>query len=136
MTRQGDFEASGQSELFGKPSNGLQSAPAPDYAKQALHSQLVKLGDMMGDGLHHEPDGKWITKEYRRVARALGYGPARTNNTAAINQAVTARLATLGCPKCGGQLKQTRSGAKRAACVACGAKFQFKAAKSPAAAQA
>ncbi len=26
--------------------------------KADLHRQLVRLGDMMGDGLHHEPDGK------------------------------------------------------------------------------
>jgi len=30
-----------------------------------LLAQLVKLGDMMGDGLHNEPDGKWIEREYR-----------------------------------------------------------------------
>lgn len=37
-----------------------------------LLNQLVKLGDMMGDGLHHEPDGKWIEKEYRKIAKQLG----------------------------------------------------------------
>lgn len=36
---------------------------------ESLHHRLIKLGDMMGDGLHHE-DGS-ITREYRKVARAL-----------------------------------------------------------------
>lgn len=30
-----------------------------------LHEQLIKLGDMMGDGLHHEDGGKWIEREYK-----------------------------------------------------------------------
>ncbi len=32
-----------------------------------LNNQLIKLGDMMGDGLHHESDGKWISIEYKKV---------------------------------------------------------------------
>ena len=40
-----------------------------------LHQQLIRLGDMIGDGLHLEPDGKWIEKEYRSVAIALGLKP-------------------------------------------------------------
>ena len=36
-----------------------------------LYRQLVKLGDMMGDGLHHEPDGKWIEKEYNKICKVL-----------------------------------------------------------------
>lgn len=31
-----------------------------------LYGQLVKLGDMMGDGLHHEPGGKWISRDYKK----------------------------------------------------------------------
>lgn len=92
---------------------------------QRLHDQLVKLGDMMGDGLHLEPDGKWIAKEYRKVARALGYGVARSSNAEEINKAMTEALKTARCRKCDGQLKQTKSGSLRAAC-ACGAKYQFK----------
>lgn len=33
--------------------------------------QFCRLGEMMGDGLHHEPDGKWIVKEYRKLAKIL-----------------------------------------------------------------
>ena len=34
-------------------------------------NQFCRLGEMMGDGLHHEPDRKWISKEYRRLSRIL-----------------------------------------------------------------
>lgn len=36
-----------------------------------LHRQLIKLGDMMGDGLHYESDGKWIEKEYTKICKIL-----------------------------------------------------------------
>lgn len=100
--------------------------------KDYLHKQLVKLGDMMGDGLHLEPDGKWISKEYRRVANALGYNipSSRKSNVEGINAAMSEALKTSKC-KCGGELKQTRSGSYRAQCIAqgCDKKYQFKARK-------
>ena len=40
-------------------------------ALDQLNNQLIKLGDMMGDGLHHESDGKWISTEYKRVFEAI-----------------------------------------------------------------
>lgn len=99
--------------------------PDKDY----LHRQLIKLGDMMGDGLHLEPDGKWISQEYRRVAKALGYpvSPSRKSNVAGINEAMKEALKTAKC-QCGGKLKQTRSGSYRAKCIApnCTNKYQFK----------
>lgn len=32
--------------------------------EELLEDRLVRLGDMMGDGLHLEPSGKWIEREY------------------------------------------------------------------------
>ena len=95
--------------------------------KAHLHSQLVKLGDMMGDGLHHEPDGKWIEREYRQVLKALGLLPKvkRRSNVDAINEAMTRRVADVRCGSCEGQLKQTRSGSKRAKCEGCGSRWKL-----------
>ncbi|WP_233979584.1 hypothetical protein [Pectobacterium versatile] len=96
-----------------------------------LHRQLVKLGDMIGDGLHYESDGKWIPKEYRRVAKALGYDMPATKNphneemTIEINARMAARISEVSCKACGGELKQVRSGSMRASCKKCGAKFQL-----------
>lgn len=93
--------------------------------KEILHSQLVKLGDMMGDGLHHEPDGKWISDEYRKICKALGYiKPSKIDNSS-IDGKMAERVSSVSCKKCGGELKQTRSGSMRAKCLRCGAKFQL-----------
>lgn len=89
-----------------------------------LHNQLIKLGDMLGDGLGDEPDGAWIRKEYKSTLRALGY-TTRANNVDAINKSVATFLAKTNCP-CGGRLVQTRSGAKKAACIVCRAKYVLK----------
>jgi hypothetical protein len=96
----------------------------------ALHRQLIRLGDMMGDGQHHERGGAWIAKEYRATAKALGYGPPRkprVNRGDQIDTAMKARLAVVRCEYCDGPLVQTRAGAKRARCLAsnCRGLFQL-----------
>ena len=96
-----------------------------DDAKAGLHRQLIQLGDMMGDGLHHEPDGYWIPKEYKRILRALGIAPKRKSNSEQINNLMTKRVEDVRCKSCGGQLKQTRSGSMRAKCEGCGSRFQL-----------
>lgn len=90
-----------------------------------LHNQLVKLGDMMGDGLHHEPDGKWINREYKQTLKALGMLPKKANNSEVINARMIERVNDVPCGKCQGKLKQTRSGSKRAVCISCGGKWQL-----------
>jgi hypothetical protein len=92
-------------------------------AKKRLHDQLIKLGDMMGDGLHHESDGKWISREYTKTLRALGMMPKKNNDV--LNKRMSERTESVSCGKCQGQLKQTRSGSKRAICDGCGAKWQL-----------
>ena len=102
-----------------------------DDNKADLHRQLTHLGDMIGDGLHHEPGGKWISQEYVQVARALGIAmpstrkPRLESETQAINTLMTERVRQVRCTKCGGELKQTRSGSTRAICGECGLKFSL-----------
>jgi len=93
--------------------------------KDHLHNQLVKLGEMMGDGLHHEPDGRWISAEYKRVCKALGYIKPKKKDSNAIDERMKQRTADVACLKCGGKLKQSRSGSMRAECQGCGSKFQL-----------
>ncbi len=93
--------------------------------KNRLHNQLIKLGEMMGDGLHLEPGGKWIEKEYKLAAKALGLLPKKKNNNAAINERMIQRVKECQCGKCHGQLSQTRKGSKRAQCAQCGTKWQL-----------
>lgn len=37
--------------------------------RDRLHQQLIKLGDMMGDGLHYEDPS--ISREYKRICKIL-----------------------------------------------------------------
>lgn len=95
--------------------------------KSDLHRQLVKLGDMLGDGLDLEPGGKWIRRDYRKIAIALGYiNPSkRTSNRPAINALMEERVQECPCKECGGELKQTRSGSMRAKCQSCERIYQL-----------
>ena len=94
--------------------------------KDFLHRQLVKLGDMMADGLHYEPGGKWIEKEYGKILRALGYdAPIRKNNSKNINELMIDRVKSVKCGECSGDLKQVRSGSMVAKCINCGAKYRL-----------
>lgn len=90
-----------------------------------LHRQLIKLGDMIGDGLADEPGGAWINREYKQTLRALGLVAPRRNRGPQIDERMRQRVAEVACAACGGALKQTRAGSARAKCSACGALFQL-----------
>jgi hypothetical protein len=90
-----------------------------------LHRQLIRLGDMMGDGQHLEPGGKWIEREYAQILKALGIKrPARARDTGKIDELMVARLADVPCA-CGGVLRQARKGSMVGTCPACGSKYQL-----------
>ena len=93
-----------------------------DKSEDFLYNQLIKLGDMMGDGLHLEPDGKWIEKEYRRIAKVLGLLPKR--DTSSIDEFMNKRIKEVKC-NCGGDLKQVRKGSFVAKCISCGNKYRL-----------
>ena len=64
-----------------------------DNNDEFLWNNLVKLGDMMGDGLHLESDGKWIEKEYKKTLLLLGLLPKQKRNTADIDEYMRQRVA-------------------------------------------
>lgn len=89
-----------------------------------LLDQLVKLGDMMGDGLHYEEP--WIAREYEKIARRLYpdvYRERQQKKNKAINARMTELLSRKKCV-CGGALKQTRSGSTKCKCPDCGRMFK------------
>lgn len=100
-----------------------------------LHSQLVRLGDMIGDGLDLEPGGTWIRQEYRRITAALGIKLPRRPNAPMpekLKQEINSRMATRcqheRCPHCKlerATLKQTRSGSMSARCTICGRSYKL-----------
>jgi hypothetical protein len=90
-----------------------------------LHRQLIRLGDMMGDGVHLEPGGKWIEREYAHILKALGIKrPSRPRDTAKIDEMMVARIKEVPCA-CGGALKQARKGSMVGVCTVCGSKYQL-----------
>jgi hypothetical protein len=90
-----------------------------------LHRQLIRLGDMMGDGQHLEPGGKWIEREYAQILKALGVKrPARPRDAAKIDARMVDRIKEVPCA-CGGALKQARKGSMVGVCQSCGAKYQL-----------
>lgn len=89
-----------------------------------LLNQLVKLGDMMGDGLHNEPDGKWIEREYRKVCEQLGIIKQTPKSNDNIDKYMAERCNIEKC-ECGGALKQSRKGSLVAKCVSCQSKYRL-----------
>lgn len=93
-----------------------------------LWDQFCRLGEMMGDGLHHEPDGKWIAREYRQLSKILipeikkEHSQLRKIRAANINVQMAKLLENKKCD-CGGDIKQGRSGTKVAYCQKCNQRF-------------
>lgn len=89
-----------------------------------LHRQLIKLGDMMGDGLHYEEP--WIAKEYAKIAKLLmpeHFENIRKNRAASRDEKMKELLKNFKCRKCEGMVLQTRKGSKTAKCLLCNARY-------------
>jgi len=94
-------------------------------------NQFCRLGEMMGDGLHHEPDGRWIAREYKRLAKILipDIREAETLNRKVKNARVDEQMAEFLEDKscsCGGKLKQSRSGSKVLYCQTCSLRYKVR----------
>jgi hypothetical protein len=100
-----------------------------------LWNQFIRLGEMMGDGLHYESDGKWISKEYRKLAKILipemkeESAIRRKLKNASTDIQMAKLLEDRKCG-CGGGIKQKRSGSKVAYCQTCGSRYVAKPKKS------
>ena len=101
---------------------------------QLFWSQFIKLGDMMGDGLHYEEGGGWIKRDYARLAKILipeikdQYKKERQDKNKRIDEAIARFLPNKTC-ECGAQLKQKRSGSMELLCTACPLTYTTKYAK-------
>jgi hypothetical protein len=96
--------------------------------------QFFRLGEMIGDGLHNEPDGRWISKEYRSLQKILipqtkEELDAKREWLKTKNEKIDAQMAKLLENKkcdCGGIIKQKRSGTKVAYCKDCNTRYRAK----------
>ena len=63
-----------------------------EETQRHLRHQLIRLGDMMGDGCHLEKDGKWIGKEYKKILKLLGIAaPRKTVETGIVDEKMKVR---------------------------------------------
>ena len=78
--------------------------------QQALWDRFIKLGDMIGEGLHYEE--KWISKDYNQLSKILMpdmHKSMRFSKNEARNKRVQEKLLTDKC-NCGSDMKQTQIG--------------------------
>lgn len=96
---------------------------------QHLWDQFIKLGDMIGDGLHRERGGGWINRDYNKLAKILvpeikeAAAARRKRKADHVNEQMQKLLEKKKCD-CGGNLKQSRSGSKVAYCALCNRRYR------------
>lgn len=98
--------------------------------------QFCRLGEMIGDGLHHEEP--WISKEYKQLQKILlPETPEEKEYKKKLRQErnkkrdtqIAKRLKEDNCD-CGGELRQTRSGSLTVKCVECDKRYKYKTKKA------
>ena len=100
-----------------------------DQDNKHLWDRFCRLGEMMGDGLHHESDGKWIERDYKALSKILipeiaeVYNTRRSEKGHRLNQQMSTLLQEKKC-SCGGQLRQSRSGSVIAYCMVCNSRYK------------
>lgn len=88
-----------------------------DIERNRLHKELVKLGDMMGNGLHHEEP--WIAKEYRKVAKLL-YPEMYPTKKHKPSQQLVRTLKECDCGQKGWSFARYKNGLVGLNCKKCG----------------
>lgn len=94
---------------------------------ERLSREFIKLGDMMANGLHHEPDGRWIAREYNKLYKALHPEEAKEASKLRNMETqlrVTRVIETQKC-KCGGTFMQPKKHVLRVKCTECGTLYKL-----------
>ena len=96
-----------------------------DDEREMLNKRLVHLGDLIGDGEHHEKGGGWISREYKKTLYSLYPEMRPKKDFSNRDNAVSKWCEVNKCRVCGGELRQTRKGSLRVICKECNTKFQL-----------
>jgi cupin superfamily acireductone dioxygenase involved in methionine salvage len=99
-----------------------------------LYQQLDKLGQMIEDDDEWGATRRELNREYRRVVKALArLEPDKWKDILSLrkpsekyDKLVADFCREHKCRKCGGDMRQSRSGSLRIVCKQCGAKYQLK----------
>lgn len=101
----------------------------PDPNKH-LWDQFIKLGEMIGDGAHEEPGGKWMSREYKKLSKILvpEIKEAETNfrqiKNKAIDEKIKLLLEKMKSTCCNSDFKQARSGSLIVYCFLCNKRYK------------
>lgn len=101
----------------------------PTKENQHLWDQFIRLGERIGDGDLDASESRWMNKEYKNLSRILipelkeKDKAARKNRATIIDDSMNKLLETNFC-KCGGKLKQSRSGSKICYCELCNMRYR------------
>lgn len=118
-------------------SNSEKKTDPIQKGSEADWNRFIRLGEMIGDGLHNEPGGKWISRDYKALAKFLIPEDEeskrikldrRRRKNAAIDEQMQTLLTKHKC-QCSGSLKQSRSGSKVAYCEVCNSRYVARARK-------
>ena len=94
-----------------------------------LWDQFCRLGERIGDGDMDASEAKWVNREYKKLMLILcpdikeSFKIKRKEKATRINEKMLKLLEIKKC-KCGGSLKQSRSGSKIAYCTICNARYK------------
>ena len=95
-----------------------------------LWDRFCRLGEMIGDGLHREPGGSWISRDYKQLSKILvpktDFEKAMAKKRSdSIDVQMQELLAKKPC-NCGGVIKQARKGSLVAYCQLCNQRYKAK----------
>ena len=88
-----------------------------DTERDRLHQQLIKLGDMMADGLHYEDPS--ISREYRKVSKLL-YPEMYPKKKRKPSQSLIRTLKECDCGQKGWTFKRYNNETVGIRCKSCG----------------
>ena len=97
-----------------------------------LWEQFIRLGEMIGDGLHNEPDGKWISRDYRKLSKILvpeikeAETAQRKMKNQHIDEQIKKLIEKIKSKCCNADLTQSRSGSLIVYCSKCKGRFKAK----------
>lgn len=102
-----------------------------------LYRQLDTCGQILAEWDDDKPP-TYYNREYKRIMKRLeklepdkwDFPCFQKRDYTKRNENIEKFCSEHQCPKCGGKIKQTRSGSLRVVCVECGTKFQVKTKKN------
>ena len=102
---------------------------AEEEKNKHLWDQFIRLGERIGDGDLDASESRWMNREYKKLSRILvpeineAYKEQIKAKALRINEQIKNLIAIKNC-KCGGSLRQSRSGSVICYCNKCDKRYK------------